>query len=125
MAGFGTAGTPGAVVRTTWNTPNIWLRQKFALGALTPIDRLKLIFYVYHDEDCEIYINGVLAGSASGYATTYVIVPMNAAGQNALVANSTNLIAVHCHQTGGGQDIDVGISRKVLVMNSLVVPDFG
>jgi hypothetical protein len=122
LAGFGTAGTPGAVVRTTWNTPNIWLRQKFALGSLTPIDRLKLIFYVYHDEDCEIYINGVLAGSASGYATTYVILPMNAAGQNALVANSTNLIAVHCHQTGGGQDIDAGISRKELVLNALVVP---
>jgi hypothetical protein len=77
---------------------------------------------VYHDEDCEVYINGVLAASASGYVTSYVVLPMNAAGQNALIANGTNLIAVHCHQTTGGQDIDVGISRMNIVMNALVVP---
>jgi hypothetical protein len=122
QAGFGTAGTPGAVVRTTWNSSDIWLRQTFNLGPLTPSVRSQLAFYVYHDEDCEIYVNGVLAGSASGYSTSYVLIPMNAAGQNALIANGTNLIAVHCHQTSGGQNIDAGISREVLVMNSLVVP---
>jgi Concanavalin A-like lectin/glucanases superfamily/Glycosyl hydrolases family 2, sugar binding domain/Glycosyl hydrolases family 2/Glycosyl hydrolases family 2, TIM barrel domain len=121
-AGFGTSFTPGAVVRTTWNTPDIWLRQTFPLGSLTPTDRAKLVFNVYHDESCEIYINGVLAGSASGYVTTYVILPMNAAGQSALIANGTNVIAVHCHQTTGGQDIDVGISKETLLMNTLAVP---
>jgi hypothetical protein len=122
QAGFGTVGTPGAVVRTTWNTDDIWLRQTFTLGTLTPSERAQLVFYVYHDEDCEIYLNGVLAGSASGYSTSYVLIPMNNAGQNALIANATNLIAVHCHQTTGGQNIDAGISRQVLVMNSPVVP---
>jgi len=121
-AGFGTAGTPGAVVRTTWNTPDIWLRQTFTLGALTPADRAQLVFNVYHDENCEIYLNGVLAANASGYTTSYVILPMNAAGQNALIANGTNVIAVHCHQTVGGQDIDVGISRENWVMNAPQVP---
>jgi fibronectin type 3 domain-containing protein len=121
-AGFGTALTPGAVVRTTWSTSNIWLRQTFTVGSLTPMDRAKLAFYVFHDEGCEIYLNGVLAASASGYTTSYVMLPLNAAGQNALIANGTNIIAVHCHQTGGGQNIDVGISKVVLVMNSLVVP---
>ncbi len=120
--GFGTAGTPGAVVGTTWNTSDIWLRQTFTVGDLTSAERAQLGFYVYHDEDCEIYLNGVLAGSATGYATTYFMLPMNAAGQNALIANGTNVIAVHCHNTTGGQDIDVGISREVFVVNALVVP---
>ncbi len=122
QAGFGTTMTPGAVVRTRWNTSDIWMRQTFTTGPLTPMDVANLVFYLYHDETCEIYINGVLAGSATGYATTYVTIPMNAAGQSALVPNGTNIIAVHCHNTTGGQDIDVGISKLQLVMNALVVP---
>jgi hypothetical protein len=122
QAGFGTAGTPNAVIRTTWNTPDIWLRQTFTVGSLTPMDRAKLVFKLYHDENCEIYLNGVLADSATGYASTYITLPLNSAGQNALIANGTNLIAVHCHNTTGGQDIDVGIYLQNLVMNSLIVP---
>jgi len=31
--GFGTPATPGAVVGTTWNTGDIWLRRSFELAA--------------------------------------------------------------------------------------------
>jgi hypothetical protein len=105
-AGFGTAGTPGAVVGTTWNTPSIWARRTVELPAKLRSDlRLRL----HHDEDVEVYVNGVLAVSRSGYTTDYVVVPL-AAG---LLKPGVNHIAVHCRQTGGGQYIDVGIvSRK-------------
>jgi len=119
VAPFG-AGDPG--VRTSWTTSDIWVRQTFTVGSLTPEELASLVFYVYHDEDCEIFVNGVLAASASGYVTSYVMLPLNAAGQSALIPNGTNLIAVHCHQTVGGQEIDVGISKEVLIMNALVVP---
>lgn len=122
QAGFGTSGTPGAVVRTTWSTSNIWIRQTFTAGALTQQDRSELVFNLFHDENCEIYINGVLAASATGYISSYGILPLLPAGQNALVANGTNMIAVHCLNTTGGQDIDVGIAKEVLVVNSLTVP---
>ncbi len=112
-AGFGTSGTPGAVIRTTWNTADIWLRKQFNPGSFTATDLSNMAFSLYHDEDCEIYINGVLAASVTGYTTSYVFISINQAAKNALIANGNNVIAVHCHQTSGGQGIDVGIVKLV------------
>jgi hypothetical protein len=60
----------------------------------------------------EIYINGVLAASASGYTVEYELMPLNPAGRAAFRPGK-NVIAVHCKQTGGGQYIDVGFARAV------------
>jgi len=68
-----------------------------------------LQFQVHHDEDVEIYINGVLAANAKGFITDYELVPMRPAAKAALKSGDKNILAVHCHQTTGGQDIDVGI----------------
>ena len=68
-AGFGTQGAPGAVVRTTWRTADIWLRREFTLPANAAANPQ---FHVYHDEDVEIYVNGVPAASESGFTTSYV-----------------------------------------------------
>ena len=85
--------------------------------------RSNLVFNCYHDEGCEIYVNGVLAATASGYATTYIVLEMSSPpAKDALTANGNNLIAVHCHQTGGGQDIDVGISQRNIIADTLTVP---
>lgn len=110
-AGFGTEGTPGAVVRTTWNTRDIWLRRTFSI----PADEVhKVGFQLHHDEDAAIYLNGVLAARRSGYTTAYEYVPLSQAGRAAL-RPGRNLIAVHCRQTGGGQYIDVGLVEEVPV----------
>jgi autotransporter-associated beta strand protein len=116
IGGFGTAGTPGIVAGTTWNTADIWLRRTFNPGALTAQQITNLVFNLFHDEDCELYINGVLAASASGYVTAYGHLAMSAAGQNAILPNANNLLAVHCHQTTGGQGIDAGIDSSVIVV---------
>lgn len=103
-SGFGTRGTPGAVIGTVWNTPDIWLRREVDI----PADKLKnLELRIHHDEDAVIYINGVAAAHPRGYVTEYFNRPPNAAGQAALKPGR-NLIAIHCRQTGGGQYIDVG-----------------
>ena len=107
--GFGTAGTPGAVVRTTWNTADIWLRRTFNPGSLTAAQRSNLVLRLHHDEAAEIFINGVQAASVTGFTTSYGFTPMTTAAQNAVVANGNNVLAVHCHQTTGGQYIDAGI----------------
>ena len=48
--GFGTAGTPGAVIGTEWNTDRIWLRKTIEL-AKKPAGQLALM--IHHDEDAE------------------------------------------------------------------------
>jgi hypothetical protein len=102
---FGREGTPGVRVGTAWTTSDIWMRRPFPLTAL-PAGELYL--RMYHDEDAEVYINGVLAGRFKGWVTGPVLAKANDAARNALHVG-TNVLAVHCHQTDGGQGIDVGI----------------
>ncbi len=112
--GFGGNNPPNTagLIRTPWTTADIWLRRTFNPGSLTPEQISSLFFTVYHDEAVEIYLNGVLAGSASGYTTNYGLLALTPAGRAAILPNATNVLAVHCHQTGGGQYIDVGLTIR-------------
>ena len=103
--GFGTRETPNSVVRTEWKTSDIWARREFALPAG---DTSKLDLLMYHDEDAEVYVNGVLAAKVRGFNGTYDAISMSAAARVALKPGN-NVLAVHCHQTRGGQFIDVGL----------------
>jgi hypothetical protein len=105
-AGFGTQGTPGAVVRTLWNSTDIWLRRNVTLPQT---DCSNLQFLVHHDEDVEIYVNGVLAASEPGFTTSYVTLEITPQARALLQPGATVTLAVHCLQTVGGQNIDVGL----------------
>ena len=64
---------------------------------------------LYHDEDAEVYLNGVLAVKARNYNGNYdEFCGPGTAARNALKVGA-NVIAVHCHQTTGGQFIDAGL----------------
>ncbi|HWY29396.1 MAG TPA: DUF5127 domain-containing protein [Candidatus Acidoferrum sp.] len=104
-SGFGTVGTPGAFVGTSWSTDDIWLRRQIDLPS-QEFDELQA--WVHHDEDVEIYINGVLAVKASGFISSYDAFPLNPEGKSALKPGP-NTIAIHCHQTVGGQYVDFGL----------------
>jgi hypothetical protein len=105
--GFGTEGTPGSVVRTRWDTPDIYIRREITIPAGADLPSLQL--YVHHDEDAKIYLNGVLAAQTSGFTADYEVIEMLPAARAALKPG-TNLLAVQCHQTSGGQYIDVGLA---------------
>jgi tetratricopeptide (TPR) repeat protein len=108
--GFGEPTTPGSKVHTTWKTPDLWLRRTFELPTAAPGKADGLTLSIHHDEDAEVYLNGTLIGSVKGYVTDYILVPLDDKAAAALKSGK-NILAVHCHQTGGGQYIDVGLSR--------------
>jgi hypothetical protein len=105
QGGFGTKGTPGAIVRTQWKSSDIWLRRTFELRD-GKLDKPQLL--VHHDEDAEVYINGQLAAKLEGYTSSYVRVPLAEEPTKALKAGN-NCLAIHCRQTTGGQYIDAGL----------------
>ncbi|MFM9965974.1 MAG: glycoside hydrolase family 2 protein [Planctomycetaceae bacterium] len=104
--GFGEPSTPASVVKTNWKTADIWLRRDFEWSGEKPIHELGL--RIHHDEDTEVFLNGVLIGTASGYSTSYQDRVLDESATKTLKPGK-NVLAVHCHQTGGGQYIDVGL----------------
>lgn len=109
--GFGSPGTPGAVIGTEWRaTPgDLWIRRGVELKSAPTNPMLS----IHHDEDAEVYINGELAASLKGYTSSYALVPVSEKAAAILKKEKSIIIAVHCHQTNGGQYIDVGISDLV------------
>ena len=63
---------------------------------------------VFHDDDAQVYVNGMLVAELPGANAGFAYVPLTGAARAAL-RPGRNTIAVHCHQTRGGQFIDVGL----------------
>ncbi len=106
QAGFGT-NPPGFVPHTEWTTRDIWLRRELTVPEG---EHTNLQFIAYHDEDVEIYVNGILAAEESGFSTSYVPMPISRQVRSEMKPGEKILMAVHCHQTEGGQAIDIGLA---------------
>ena len=96
-AGYDHIGTP-------WTSGDIWLRKEITLTSIPAKPFLRII----HDEDFQVYFNGVEASHEGGYISSYDDYDMTPASI-AVLKPGRNLMAVHCHQTVGGQVIDVGL----------------
>lgn len=101
--GFGSKGTPNSVVRTEWTSNDIWLRREFSLTEI-PAGELQLV--IYHDEDAEVFLNGKSVATLKGFNGHYASIPIN----RAALKKGRNVLAIHCHQSTGGQYIDAGLT---------------
>ncbi len=104
-AGFGKdAGNP----KTPWTTSNIYLRKAVDFAGLSPeaINGLKL--FIFHDEDAEVYINGVKAASFKGFVNGYSLTDISPEALATIKPGKPNTVAVSCRQTTGAQYIDLG-----------------
>ena len=93
---------------TSWTTDDIWMQRTFMAPSTLP---KQLNVLLKHDEDTEVYINGILATAVHGFFNdSYRSERMNPEALAAL-KSGPNTIAVHCHQITGGQFIDVGLTE--------------
>ncbi|MBL9128330.1 MAG: DUF1793 domain-containing protein, partial [Verrucomicrobiales bacterium] len=105
--GFGTRGTPGAVVGTEWSTSDIWIRRVFDVPAGVARESLRL--WMHHDEDAEVFVNGSPVAVLAGYTGDYEFSGSLPALSRALQPGR-NVFAIRCRQTRGGQFIDAGLA---------------
>lgn len=104
-SGFGHSIRDRKLIGTDWTTDDIWLRKEVEL---TDANWDKVEGWIGHDDDAEVYINGVLAINLPGATGNYESYPLSAAAKATLKAGK-NTIAVHCRNTGGEQFIDFGL----------------
>ncbi|MGE5608323.1 MAG: hypothetical protein ACM359_03635, partial [Bacillota bacterium] len=97
------AGRP--TIRTPWTTSDIYLRRSFEFAG-NDIKRAAIV--LSHDEDTEIYVNGQKVLEVKNYNTNYQLFDVTEALRKAL-KKGANTLAVHTHQTTGGQYIDLAV----------------
>jgi len=107
-AGFGVVDqvTPASTIGTPWKTADLWLRKTVEMPTTANFQTVAL--RVRHDEDVEVYLNGHLIFSEPGFNTRMVAFDVTKEWR-ALAHSGKNTLAVHVHQTVGGQYIDLGL----------------
>ena len=95
-----------ARVRTDWNTENIWLRRKFDC-AVDPAALIEFSMVVFHDEDAEIWLNGVQIAALKDYNARYEKRNLSEEAIKAL-RKGENTLAVHVRNTELGAYFDLG-----------------
>jgi hypothetical protein len=92
--------------KTRWETPEIWVRREFEVKDPSVN---KLLLQVRHDDDVDVYLNGVPVYScAPCVSSPYKTVPVPAAARQTL-KKGKNVLALHCKNTGGPGFVDAGL----------------
>ncbi|MBD0259017.1 MAG: DUF4965 domain-containing protein [Cytophagales bacterium] len=92
--------------KTRWETPEIWVRREFDLQE-TAFNNLLL--QVRHDDDVDVYLNGVPVYSCAPCVSSgYKPVSVPAAARQTL-KKGKNVLALHCKNTGGPGFLDAGL----------------
>src|SRR5699024_7132105 len=93
-----------------WMSRDIWLRKTFQLNDLTDVDQLLL--NIQHDDGAKVYLNGVFACEAKGANGQPELEKISEKAIAAL-KEGTNVLAIHCVNTGGVAYIDAGLTKKI------------
>lgn len=91
---------------TEWTEGDIWVRRTVRVADPKTTGELRLL--MQHDDDAEVYLNGVLLSKQPGYNSGYDFFTIPAAARQALRAGD-NLLALHATSPRGGEYLDAGL----------------
>ena len=105
-AGFGDEtikGHSAASVATPWTTRELWVKRTFNWDGG---DIQGAWLEMFHDEDTEVYVNGVRILAVKGYNTSYAPFELDVAALLKALKKGENEFSAHVRQTEGGQYFD-------------------
>jgi hypothetical protein len=104
---------------TVWKSKDIWARRTFTVkGSRSQPLFLKL----QHDDNVEVYLNGVLIYERKGWTGKYVYIPLEGE-KRAAMHTGDNVLAIHVANTAGGAWLDAGIVEKAVTPNDPAVQE--
>ncbi len=106
-AAFGTKIEP--TMKTPWLTPHIWVRREIDIK--DDVSGKKLYLEYSHDDDFELYINGIQIVNTGNTANKNIIIPIPEEAAKTMKPGK-NLIAAHCFNSGGEALVDFGIYEE-------------
>jgi len=100
----------GQKITTGWDSENIWVRRKFTLNE--DLQDKKVLLEYSHDDDVEIYINGIEAVRVNDRCQDNALLELPEDILKSL-RKGENVIAAHCKNKGGEAYLDFGLSIEV------------
>jgi hypothetical protein len=97
-------------VNTTWDSEHIWLRRTFTLD--DDLSDKKVLLEYSHDDDVEIYINGIEAVRVNDRCQDNALLELPDEIVSSL-QKGENLIAAHCRNKVGDAYLDLGLSVEI------------
>ncbi|QNF34147.1 DUF4965 domain-containing protein [Adhaeribacter swui] len=94
---------------TSWNTEEVWLRREINLPEVNPE---QLILTMFHDDNVELYINGLPAYQCECFTNKYQQYPLSKEVKASL-KKGKNLLAAHVKNTAGPSLIDFGFLKEL------------
>ena len=104
--GAGPIGDDVSKDKVSWKTRDIWIRRKFSISNAAGIQ--SLLLKVSHDDDAEVFLNGVRIFLKAGVTNDYGMIPVDRQ-----LVEGDNLLAMHVVNTGGGARADLGLVQIV------------
>ncbi|HEY4207887.1 MAG TPA: DUF5127 domain-containing protein, partial [Puia sp.] len=95
---------------TVWKSKDLWVRRTFTLAG----NRSQPLFLkLQHDDNVEVYLNGVLLYQRHGWTGKFIYIPLDGEKRAALKTGS-NVLAIHVANTAGGAWLDAGLVEKMV-----------